>query len=244
MNEIEATKFYIRHREGYPETEMQDYARRGMWTLNVETAPFEWIDDIDEFHDLGPNVGIAGYIGDVHRGLKVLNKPIPLNVDYPEVLTEFLGRKIWISTLEEVRASINKVFVKPREHKAFTGFVWLNDKESRGRIVTQHDDCPVFISEPVNFVAEYRTFILYRKIIDCRRYKGDWSVAPNRDVVESAVKTMGRRALHAYCLDFGITDDGRTLLVEMNEGYAFGHYGLHPVSYARMLSARWKEMTS
>ena len=38
--DIEATKFYVRHREDYPETEVQEYARRGMWTLNVETVPY------------------------------------------------------------------------------------------------------------------------------------------------------------------------------------------------------------
>lgn len=242
MDEIAATKFYIRHREGYPETEMQDFARRGMWTLNVETVPFEWIDDIDSMEDLGPTVGIAGYIGDVHRGLQKLGKTIPPNIDYPEPLSDFLGRKIWKSTLAEVRASVNRLFVKPLEHKAFTGFVWNNDQESRMRIVTHHDDSPVWISEPVEFISEYRSFILYRKVIDCRRYKGDWSKAPNRDIVETGMKAMGRRAPHAYTLDWGITADGRTLLVEMNDSYAVGHYGLHPVSYARMLSARWKQM--
>jgi len=54
---------------------------------------------------------------------------------------------------------------------------------------------------------------------------------------------MGKKAPNAYCLDWGVLQDGRTVLVEMNEGYAFGHYGLNPISYARMLSARWFEMT-
>lgn len=244
MSDIEATKFYIRHREGYPETEMQDYARRGMWTLNVETVPFEWIDDINQIKDLGRTVGIAGYIGDVHRGLEVLGKPIPPNVDYPDELTDYLGRKIWKSTLEEVRASTSPLFVKPQEHKLFTGFVWYNDQASRNRIVTQSDDVPVFIAEPVELIAEYRSFILHRKVIDCRRYKGDWSVAPNNVIVNTAVKAMGKKAPSAYCLDWGITSQGKTILVEMNEGFAFGHYGLHPVSYARMLSARWSELVS
>jgi hypothetical protein len=215
-----------------------------MWMLNVETQPFERIEDIDGFNDLGPTVGVAGYIGDVHRALNKLGLPIPPNVDYPEALTEFLGRKIWRGTLAEVRASITPLFVKPCEHKAFSGFVWRADQESRMRIVTHADETDVYIAEPLDIVVEYRSFIYFRKVIDCRRYKGDWSVAPSRDVVEAAVKAMGREAPHAYCLDWGVTADGKTFLVEMNEGYAFGHYGLQPVSYARMLSARWKQMTS
>lgn len=44
-------------------------------------------------------------------------------------------------------------------------------------------------------------------------------------------------------LDFGVDDRGRTLLVEANDGFALGAYGLPPLLYARLLSARWSEMT-
>ena len=241
--DIEATKFYIRYREDSPETEVIDYARRGMWTLNVESVPFYWVDDIEKMDDLGPTVGISGWIGDVHAALKKMGKPIPPNVDYPDELQEYLGRKIWQGTLDEVRKSTQPLFVKPIEHKLFTGFVWNNDRASRMRVVTQSSDTPVLIAEPIQIAAEYRSFILYNKVVDCRLYKGDWSKAPNRDIVESAVKKMKKVAPNAYCLDWGVLEDGKTILVEMNEGFAFGHYGLNPVTYARMLSARWMEMT-
>ena len=244
MNDIEATKFYIRHRDGYPEMEMQDCARRGFAALNVETAPYHWIDDVDDMQDLGPTVGVAGYIGDVWKALKKLGKPIPPALDYPKELEEFLGRKVWASTLDEVRATVEPVFVKPVEQKAFTGFLYKPDGQSRWRVVSHPGELPVWCSEPVEFVSEYRAFILYRKIVGCRLYKGDWSVVPARATVEAAVKAMGRKALHAYALDFGVTSDGRTLLVEANEGYALGHYGLQDVTYARILSARWHELTS
>lgn len=246
MNDIKARKFYIRHREGYPETEMQDCARRGMWEQNVETAAFEWTDDIDNMADLGPEVGIAGYIGDIWRGLKKLGVPIPPNVDYPEKLTDFLGRKIWQGTLGEVRASTSPLFVKPVEQKLFTGFLWqgASDFQSRRRVVTHPDETPCWISEPAQMVAEFRSMILYRRILDVRRYKGDWSKAPSRDIIEAAVRAMGRKAPHSYCLDWAVTDDGRTILVEMNEGYAFGHYGASHINYAKMLAARWWQLVS
>ncbi len=244
MKNIEATKFYVRHREEYPETEMQDCARRGMWTLNVETKPYYWINDIDLMTDLSRTVGVAGFIGDVHHALRKMGKPIPENVDYPDELTEFLGRNIIIGTLDELRMHPGKpMFIKPLEHKAFSGFVWDGGKVSRSRIVTHGDETKVFMCEPLTFVSEFRSFILYDQVIDCRLYKGDWSKAPDRVVVESAVKKMKKSSPMAYCLDWGVTDTGKTLLVEMNEGYAFGGYGLSHVSYAQMLSARWHEMT-
>ena len=46
----------------------------------------------------------------------------------------------------------------------------------------------------------------------------------------------------ACSLDFGVTDDGRTLLIEMNDGFAIGCYGLPDEQYAKFLTARWTEM--
>jgi hypothetical protein len=242
---VEATKFYIRHREGYPETELQDYARRGFWTMGIETSSFEWVDDIDQMDDLSPSVGIAGYIGDIHRGLNKVGVDIPQNIDYPEPLRPLLQRSVVRGTLAEIRKIIKPVFVKPElDHKLFTGFVWNNDEPSRRKIVVCPDETSVWIAEPITILSEYRTFILHNEILDCRRYKGAWGLCPDAKVVEQAVLDMSKTAPAAYCLDFGITDKGQTVLVEMNEGFSIGHYGLHPVQYARMLSARWFELTS
>lgn len=106
------------------------------------------------------------------------------------------------------------------------------------------DSTPVWTSAPINFVSEYRTFILHNQILDCRRYKGDWSKAPNKAVVESAVEMMAKVAPAAYCLDFGVTDIGQTLLVEANDGFAMGPYGLAPPHYACMIAARWRQMAT
>lgn len=243
---LSTTKFYIRFREGVPESELHDHAKRGFWTLNVETGSYDWIDAIDDLPDLGPDVGLAGYVGDVHRALTHLGKPIPRHDDYPEPLTEFLGRTIRTGTLGDVRATTTQVFVKPTALKAFSGFLWLGngDAECRRRVVTHSDDTPVFIADPVHFVAEFRVFLLYGKIVDVRRYKGDWAIAPDRGTIEAGARAMKKTGPHAYCMDWGVTDDGRTLLVESNEGYSFGHYGLPPATYARMLAVRWKQMVS
>ena len=86
--------------------------------------------------------------------------------------------------------------------------------------------------------------MLYETIIDCRKYKGDWSKAPDRQVVEAAWKRYKKFAPAACCLDWGVTADGQTVLVEANDGVSFGHYGLPAISHARMLAARWYEMAS
>ena len=225
---------------------MHDYARRGFAECGVEVASFEWIDDIDQLDDLGPSVGVSGYIGDVQRALTSLGRPVPKSIDYPEPLRHSLGRTIRRSTLGEVRSSSAHVFVKPVEQKEFTGFVWSNSPEDRRRIVTHADDVEVWVADLVNFRAEFRSFILHDVVLDVRRYKGDWSLAPNRRVIEDAVSLMAlvKQAPAAYALDWGVVDGGRTLLVEMNDSFALGHYGLNHVLYARMLSARWFELAT
>ena len=44
-------------------------------------------------------------------------------------------------------------------------------------------------------------------------------------------------------MDFGVTVDGRTLMIEVNDGYALGSYGLYYLDYAKLLSARWAQLT-
>ncbi len=166
-SDVPLRKVYVRYREDMPETEMQSHAVLGFRTLGVETVPFYWVDDIAGFGDLGPEVGVAGYIGDIYEGCRVMGVAIPPNVDYPEALRSFLGRRVWEGTLGEVRGLVEPVFVKPKEHKAFTGFVWrgVMDAASRMRVVTHGDDVEVYLAEPVTFVAEYRAFVYYNRVI-------------------------------------------------------------------------------
>lgn len=46
-----------------------------------------------------------------------------------------------------------------------------------------------------------------------------------------------------YGINFGVTSKGETLLVEVNEGYALGCYGLFPDFYAKLIITRWAELT-
>jgi ATP-grasp domain, R2K clade family 2 len=242
---LECTKFYIRYREGIPETELFYYAQKGFHTYGIETVSYDWIDDIDSFTDLGPTVGVAGYLGDVHHALSRIGKFPPPNVDYPDQLKCFMGREISVSTLGELRERglCDPIFIKPVSHKEFSGFVWTGDRESRMRVVTQPFGTSIFTSPTINFRSEYRCIVLDNEVLDCRRYKGDYWLAPNRDVVEAAIKLMKDDSPRGYSLDWGITDDNQTLLVEMNVGYALGHYGMQPEKYAKLLSATWNEIS-
>lgn len=234
-------KVYIRCREGYPDNPNMYAAYDGFRQLGVETAQFEGFGDIAGLSDLGPEVALSGYVGDVLAALAQLGKPRPPNIDYPEELRPWLGREVWRSTLGQVRRMVDPVFFKPVEEKLFTGFVWRSPDGDRMRVATFGDDVEVWVSDRIDFVSEFRCFVNGGKIVGCRQYNGDWSRALDRQIVESAVKAY-TSSPQAYSIDFGVTRGARTLLVEVNDAYALGAYGLPSVLYANMVEARWSEL--
>lgn len=235
-------KVYIRCREGeIPDSVNNFAAYDGFRQLGAEIVPFYGFGDVEEIKDFGPNVGISGYLVDIWLALKTIQKPKPTPIDYPEELTDYLGRSIKSSTLGEVRKILDPIFVKPKEDKLFTGYLTRMGDGDRNSVLCP-DDTEVWTSDLVKFVTEYRVFVMDSKIIGAHFYKGNWGIVPNRDIIESAVKAF-TKAPRGYSLDFGVTDDGKTLLVEANDGYALGNYGLNSVLYARLIEARWEELT-
>ncbi len=105
------------------------------------------------------------------------------------------------------------------------------------------EDPEILCSDVVNFVAEWRCFVRYGNILDVRRYRGDWRLHCDYRVIDNIVKQF-KSAPKGYAVDIGVTDKGETLLIEVNDGYALGHYGLSSLDYAKLLSARWSELTN
>jgi ATP-grasp domain-containing protein len=246
MNKIiDCKKFYYRTSPGSPDTEMMAYAARGFWFHGCETKSYMSLQDIFVNEDLGPEVGVAGWIQDVKRSLTHMGITPPNPIDYPQELTEFFGRNIWKSQLKNLQFARDPVFVKPiLSQKLFTGFVFKKDNESESLLASFEPEIGIWCSDPVKFVSEHRAFVLDGEILDCRLYTGDWSKAPDKVVVEAALEAVKPIAPRSFSLDFGITDEGKTLVVEMNDGFALGHYGLRSDAYARLLSARWNEMVT
>ena len=186
---------------------------------------------------------VVGYVGTVRSRLSDFGIIVPED-DYPEELTKYVGRKIWKSTINEINNNPDlwPVFVKSVRNKRITGVVVREPKDLIG-CGSCYENPEVLCSEIVNFKAEWRVFIRYGKILDVRPYKGDWRLHFDPDVIENCVKEH-TLAPAGYAIDFGITDDGRTLLIEVNDGYALGSYGLFYIDYAKLLSARWAELTN
>lgn len=107
------------------------------------------------------------------------------------------------------------------------------------------------VSESLDIAAEWRCFITYDEIIDVRPYgmiidksrKGylyHYDAQVLNSMMESFVSWEDRPM--ACSMDICVTKDGRTLLVEFNDAYSLGAYGLADIYYAKLISARWSQL--
>jgi hypothetical protein len=102
---------------------------------------------------------------------------------------------------------------------------------------------PVWCSELVDFVSEYRVYVCEREIVGIKHYSGDFRIFVDPKAIDAALLAYTTQP-SAFGIDFGVTRDGRTLIVEQNDGFSLGSYGLHPVTYAKLLETRWLELLS
>ena len=216
-------------------------ANEGFKHFGFKTEKFN---KVEEISDNNPETIIVGGIGNVRKRLDILGIIRNQNeIDYPIELQKYLGRNIWKSTLETIlKEQKFNIFIKPDiETKKFAGKVFKNELDFIG-LVNEENPTKVLCSEIIDFKAEFRCFIRYKEILDIRRYKGDWDKAINLEVVKNAISDFKTQP-NSYALDFGITDDNKTVLVEVNDGHSLGSYGISSQNYAKFLSARWSELT-
>lgn len=194
---------------------------------------------------------VVGGMGTVRQALEQIGVRPPSHVSTPSVLAPHLGRRCWRTTLREARESaVFPVFLKPYdEAKLFTGRVFQSvaDLESllqpRDGFPPLSEDTPLLAQEPVSFVSEWRVFVRFGAILGVSFYQGDPLVFPAAGVVRIAISSY-QHAPAGYSADFGVTGDGRTLLIETNDGYSLGHGGLTGPLYAELLLARWDELVA
>ena len=203
------------------------------------------------FYEGNPPTGLSredvvlGWITQVKMAISNLGIEPPSEIDYPKELEKYLGRKIWKSTLHKIYTDPTTwpVFVKPVKGKQFNGKLITKLGDMIG--IGSQEDRDIWCSEPIDFKSEYRCFVRYDTILDCRRYKGDMKIFPDFIRIE-LFKSEFKNPPAAYTLDVGVTVDANgkqnTYIVEINDGYAMGAYGLSGLDYAKMISARWSEI--
>jgi hypothetical protein len=191
---------------------------------------------------------VVGYMPVVLGALAQLGIDPPDSPDYPTSLEPLLGRRIWTSTVGQVMDAVldgcSALFAKPMgRRKRFTGRVFrtvddLRFLEGASRAL------PVLCSDVVTWESEYRIYVVRGEIAGVCHYAGDPGVEVDMTMVREAVERLGRsgEGTAGYGIDFGVLRGGMTALVEWNDGFALGSYGLDRGAYTDLVLARWEEL--
>jgi hypothetical protein len=195
-----------------------------------------------------PNTLVVGSIPTTEMALKQLDITPPVPEDYPTELHPFLYRKIWKSTLRTVMQKIEDghppVFIKPAtRRKRFTGLVYSHPSEAY-QLEGASGQTPIWCSQLVEWQSEWRVFVLKGKILGTQNYRGDARIRPDEAVMRNLCDLWidTGRAPCAFALDVGVLATGETTLVEVNDGFSLGRYGLPVALYTDMVVARWEEL--
>lgn len=169
---------------------------------------------------------------------------VPEYLGYPEELTGYLWRYVAKMTIGELDKYKFPYFIKPATGvKLFTGE--LISKQSQLTLLTDYydveDSTEIYFSKPVDFISEYRCFVHEGELKGVQYYLGDYKIYPDMRVVDRMIADY-KSANCAYTLDVGLTPAGQTILVEVNDMWAIGSYGMNAKTYALMCVRRMREI--
>jgi hypothetical protein len=192
------------------------------------------------------NSMIVGCIEDTVLFFNRLGVEIPKPLNIPDELNteSFLKRTIEVKTLQEFYDSWNgecPIFIKPYDKvKLFAGGV-ITKAFSKEQFYNLPSDTKVIVSNYIDMSSEYRCFINRGKIVGLKHYNTDFMLFPDIAFIKKAVETY-KSAPISYSLDFAVSDNGDTTVIEANDGWSLGSYGLDSETYSRFLIDRWLQI--
>jgi hypothetical protein len=197
---------------------------------------------------------VVGNIPFVRAALQQMGKQMPKHTPYPVEHAELMHRKVrLIPSLRWALIQLENgpMFIKPADGwKRFTGFVAHTETDHRFQGASLAK--PVWVSEPVEFIEEWRFYVVGGFIINFENVSDKMPL--HNFYLDICAIQRGVAKMHssgqypsAYVIDFGLLKDGRTALVEMNDGFSFGAYDTKESSgdsYWAVTATRWRELIS
>lgn len=163
----------------------------------------------------------------------------PRPIDYPVSLWPSLGRSLCCVPFEHAP---DGAWIKPVRTKAWEAHIKQPGETAPG-------PGKVWASPVLaDIVAEWRVYVADGKIAGHGRYDDgdDDALVYSAADVEAWVRAYQDSGEDpaGYALDVALLKDGRTVLVEVTDGWAIGYYKgtCSPVAYARLLAARWAQI--
>lgn len=217
-------------------------AIRGYREMGANIIPYHHIKEI--INEITKEDIVLDYIHQTQLVFKKFNCDYEMDT-YPSCFNSFYGRKIWKDYLSNVDQNdkLWPIFIKSVKDKVFTGKIIKSTKDLIG-CGLNGEDVEIYCNEIVEFKAEYRMFVLYDEIQMISFYKGDFYYTYDSKIIDeimSAFKTWEKRP-KGCSIDIGVDSKGRTLVIEVNDGYSLGAYGCFEIPYAKIISARFSQL--
>jgi hypothetical protein len=231
-------KVYIAGLNGFPDTDWGRSAWMGFKEKGTFVKVFEFIDQVpaNRWH-----IVVAG-VKETYEYLAKLDIHPRKTLNVPEELMKYADRHIEFMTLGEFKKDTRlPIFVKPNgKNKQFDAGV-MTMESSRGFFDEHPDDTEVMVSEPHWFASEYRCYVIEGELVGIKHYKGNIRIFPDVSVIDACIRDY-KDAPAGYSVDVGISEsDGKTRLIECQDGWSLGNYGLEDEKYTKLISRRWMQ---
>jgi hypothetical protein len=163
----------------------------------------------------------------------------PINV--PECLFPYSNRKI-VNLQRKEYGRIPEIFQDDRRL-----FIKCNNTVKHKMLLNSYrvvdskfiNSDNVQVSEIIEVEAEYRCFIYEDKLIDVRRYSGDFTLFPDIAIVRKMIEVYKPKSPKTYTLDIGINKDGVNFVIEVHDFYSCGLYGFNNLQHYPYMLANW-----
>lgn len=222
----------------------------------IKSVRLESMDEHTDTLRQGTMVPI-GSVEFIRKAMTLAGITEPENLSYPEALRAYLHREIRQRTAGSV---LGHWFIKPTTTKTFTGFVFDTldnpehlsgyDRAQYNAFLSLPPETPVWVSEPVTWLSEYRYYVIDGEV----RGEGRYDDAPDNMPVPDyfkvgemgAIMARSPDAPAAFSLDVGVLNSGETTLIECNDAWALGYYkgSLSHRDYIQMLWRRWMQLAN
>lgn len=239
-------KIYVQLKNGLPINVDIQNAIDGFEYLGYDVVGFTLEDVLSGKMDY--RAKNSPFVGSID-GMSILFKNIgkyPTPIDFPDTVLNsgLLNRTISTMKLndfvETFKSNSKPMFVKPLQTKLFDG-VLISKQEHLSYL--RFENCDVLVSEPVEILSEHRVYVHNKKAVYSCNYSGDFRISPCFDYVDKLIDVYKEQPI-AYTIDVAILKDGSMTVIEFNDFWAIGSYGLYCINYSQMLLDRYCEIVS
>lgn len=193
------------------------------------------------------------FIGSVEGTIafwKQLGITPPAYLGYPVEFSAYYNRNISVAKFGSITHNDLPIFIKPKNNvKEFTGFVLEKNSTLTNINLYVKDISPdtiVYVSDPIQIESEYRCFVHKNKLVGMKHYAGDFTKFPDMKSIQFLIERYARNAPISYTLDVAVTEiEGQISnisVIEVNDFWAIGGYGLDGKTYVRMLIDRFQHI--